>query len=179
MTNPPKHMVLDFNDLQFFAVVINHHGFSAAAGALGIPKSRLSRRITVLEERLGVRLIERSTRHLALTEVGQQIFVHAQAAVIEATAVEEAAQRMRADLRGRVRVSCPPGLQGAIAEGLPAFLASYPMLKIHCMVTDRRINLIHESVDVAVRVRECLDTDADFQMRRIGASRRIRRAGRR
>lgn len=165
--------MLDFNDLQFFAAVINHNGFSAAARALGVPKSRLSRRVTVLEEHLGVRLIERSTRHLALTEVGQQIFEHAQAAVVEATAVEEAAQRMRAEPRGRVRVSCPPGLQSAIAEGLPAFLASYPMLKIQCMVTDRRIDLVHEGVDVAVRVRERLDTDADLQMRRIGTSRRI------
>lgn len=165
--------MLDFNDLQFFAAVINHRGFSAAARALGIPKSRLSRRVTLLEEHLGVRLIERSTRHLALTEVGQQVFEHAQAAVIEAAAVEEAAQRMRAEPRGRVRVSCPPGLQGAIAEGLPAFLASYPMLRVLCMVTDRRVDLIHEGIDVAVRVRERLDTDADLQMRRIGISRRI------
>jgi DNA-binding transcriptional LysR family regulator len=165
--------VLDFNDLQFFAAVIKHRGFSAAARALGVPKSRLSRRVTVLEEHLGVRLLERSTRHLALTEIGQQVYEHAQAAVAEAAAVEEAAQRMRAEPRGRVRVSCPAGLQGAIAEGLPAFLATYPMLRVLCMITDRRIDLIHEGIDVAVRVRERLDTDADLQMRRIGISRRV------
>lgn len=165
--------MLDFNDLHFFAAVVNHRGFSAAARALGLPKSRLSRRVTVLEERLGVRLLERSTRHLALTEVGQQVYQHAQAAVIAAEAIEDVAQRMHAEPRGLVRMSCPVGLQGAVAERLPAFLTKHPKLRVLFIATDRRVDLIHEGVDVAVRVRERLDTDADLQMRRIGRSRRI------
>jgi DNA-binding transcriptional LysR family regulator len=84
----------DLNDLQFFASVVQNRGFSAAARVLGIPKSRISRRVTLLEERLGVRLLDRTTRRLGLTEVGQQVFEHARAAVIEADAAEEAALRM-------------------------------------------------------------------------------------
>jgi DNA-binding transcriptional LysR family regulator len=165
--------VRDFNDLQFFAAVVRNSGFTAAARALGIPKSRISRRVALLEERLGVRLLDRTTRGLSLTEVGQQVFAHAQAAVIEAEAAEEAALRMQAEPRGLVRLSCPLGLQGALAASLPSFLAAHPLLRLQCMITDRRVDLIHEGVDIAIRVRERLDTDADFQVKRIGLSKRI------
>lgn len=163
----------DFNDLQFFAAVVLHHGFSAAARALGMPKSRISRRVALLEERLGVRLLDRTTRGLGLTEVGQQVFEHARAAVIEAEAAEEAALRMQTEPRGLVRLSCPLGLQSAIADPLPGFLAAHPKLRVQCIATNRRVDLIHEGVDVAIRVRERLDTDADLQVKRIGISRRI------
>jgi len=161
-------MVRDFNDLQFFAAVVLNRGFTAGARALGVPKSRISRRVALLEERLGVRLLDRSTRGLSLTEVGQQVFEHARAAVIEAEAAEEVALRMLSEPRGLVRMSCPLGLQSAIAGPLPAFLAAHPRLRVHCIVTNRRVDLIHEGIDVAIRVRERLDTDADLQMKRIG-----------
>lgn len=163
----------DFNDLQFFAAVVAHRGFSAAARALALPKSRVSRRVALLEERLGVRLLDRSTRGLGLTQVGQQVFEHARAAVIEAEAAEEAALRMQTEPRGLVRMSCPLGLQSAISGPLAEFLAAHPQLRIQCLATNRRVDLIHEGVDVAIRVRERLDTDADLQVKRIGVSRRI------
>jgi DNA-binding transcriptional LysR family regulator len=163
----------DFNDLQFFAAVVVHRGFSAAARALGLPKSRISRRVALLEERLGVRLLDRTTRGLGLTQVGQQVFEHAHAAVIEAEAAEEVALRMQAEPRGLVRLSCPLGLQSAIAGPLPGFLAAHPQVRVQCIATNRRVDLIHEGVDVAIRVRERLDTDADLQVKRIGVSRRI------
>src|SRR5271169_6957950 len=123
-------MVRDFNDLQFFAAVVQHRGFSAAARAFGLPKSRVSRRVALLEERLGVRLLDRTTRGLGLTQVGQQVFEHARAAVIEAEAAEEAALQMQTEPRGLVRLSCPLGLQSAIAARLPAFLAAHPRLQV-------------------------------------------------
>jgi DNA-binding transcriptional LysR family regulator len=166
-------MVRDFNDLQFFAAVVLHRGFSAAARTLGVPKSRISRRVALLEERLGVRLLDRTTRGLGLTQVGQQVFQHARAAVIEAEAAEEVALRMQAEPRGLVRLSCPIGLQSAVAAPLSGFLAAHPLLRLQCIVTNRRVDLIHEGIDVAIRVRERLDTDADLQMKRIGVSRRI------
>jgi DNA-binding transcriptional LysR family regulator len=166
-------MVHDFNDLQFFAAVVLHRGFSAAARTLGVPKSRISRRVALLEERLGVRLLDRTTRGLGLTQVGQQVFQHARAAIIEAEAAEEAALRMQAEPRGLVRLSCPIGLQSAVAAPLSGFLAAHPLLRLQCIVTNRRVDLIHEGIDVAIRVRERLDTDADLQMKRIGVSRRI------
>src|SRR5712671_3519066 len=162
-------MMRDFNDLQFFTAVVLNRGFSAAARALGVPKSRMSRRVALLEERLGVRLLDRTTRGLSLTQVGQQVFEHARAAIIE----EEAALRMQSEPRGLVRLSCPLGLQGAIAGPLPGFLATHPQLRVQCIATNRRVDLIQEGVDVAIRVRERLDTDADLQVKRIGISRRI------
>src|SRR6267154_2820180 len=166
-------MMRDFNDLQFFTAVVLNRGFSAAARALGVPKSRISRRVALLEERLGVRLLDRTTRGLGLTQVGQQVFEHAHAAVIEAEAAEEAALRMQAEPRGLVRLSCPLGLQGAIAAPMSGFLAAHPRLRQQCIVTNRRVDLVHEGIDVAIRVRERLDTDADLQLKRIGTSRRI------
>ncbi|MFB9269833.1 LysR family transcriptional regulator [Bradyrhizobium erythrophlei] len=166
-------MMRDFNDLQFFTAVVLHRGFSAAARVLGVPKSRISRRVALLEERLGVRLLDRTTRGLGLTQVGQQVFEHAHAAVIEAEAAEEAALRMQAEPRGLVRLSCPLGLQSAIAAPMSDFLAANPLLRLQCIVTNRRVDLVHEGIDVAIRVRERLDTDADLQMKRIGMSRRI------
>jgi DNA-binding transcriptional LysR family regulator len=148
----------DLNDLQFFAAVVGRGSFSAAARLLGVPKSRVSRRVALLEERLGVRLLERSTRRVSVTEAGQQIYEHARAAIVEAEAVEDVALRMRAEPRGLVRLSCPVGLRDYISRNLPAFLAANPLLRLKIMITNRRVDLIEEGVDVAIRVRERLDT---------------------
>jgi DNA-binding transcriptional LysR family regulator len=163
----------DFNDLQFFAAVVSHGSFSAGARSLKVPKSRVSRRIALLEKRLGVRLLERNTRRVALTEVGQQVYEHARAVVVEAQAVEEVALRMQSEPRGLVRLSVPLGLERAISEPLPAFLAEYPHVRLQCIVTNRRVDLIDEGIDIAIRVRERLDTDAGLHMRRIGMSQRF------
>src|SRR5271156_2929721 len=166
-------MLRDFNDLQFFIAVVQNRGFSSGARALGVPKSRVSRRVALFEERLGVRLLDCGTPGVSLTEIGRQVFEHARAAVVEAEAAEEAALRMQSEPRGLVRISCPLGLQSAIAARLPAFLAAHPRLRVHCFVTNRRVDLVHEGIDVAIRGRERLDTDGDLQMKRIGVSGRI------
>jgi DNA-binding transcriptional LysR family regulator len=163
----------DLNDLQFFAAVVGHRSFSAAARVLGVPKSRVSRRVALLEERLGVRLLERSTRSLHVTEVGQQVYEHARAVIDEADAVEDVALRMRSEPRGLVRISCPHGLQEILSNALPAFLASHASLRVQVVMTNRRVDLIEEGVDVAIRIRERLDTDADVQLKKIGTSKRI------
>jgi DNA-binding transcriptional LysR family regulator len=163
----------DLNDLQFFVAVVEQGSFSEAARHLGIPKSRVSRRVALLEEQLGVRLIERSTRSLNVTEVGQQIFEHARAAIEEASAVEEVALRTRSEPRGLVRVSCPLGLHGFISRGLAKFLAENPMLCMQIIVTNRRVDLIEEAIDIAIRIREKLDTDQALQVKQIGGSKRI------
>jgi DNA-binding transcriptional LysR family regulator len=163
----------DLNDLQFFAAVVGNGSFSAAARVLGVPKSRVSRRVALLEERLGVRLLERSTRSLHVTEVGQQVYEHARAVIDEADAVEDAALRMRSEARGLVRISCPHGLQEILSNALPGFLAAHPSLRVQVVMTNRRVDLIEEKIDVAIRIRERLDTDADIQLRKIGTSKRI------
>ena len=161
-------MAHDLNDLTFFAAVVANGGFSAAGRALDLPKSRISRRVAALEQRLGVRLVERSTRRFNVTEVGQDVYRHARAALAEAEAIEEVASRLRAEPQGLVRVSCPQGADRLLAAELPRFLDRHPKLRLQIIVSNRRVDLIEEAVDVAIRVRDKLDTDADLQVRIIG-----------
>ena len=163
----------DLNDLRFFAAVVSSGGFSSAARELRLPKSRLSRRIAQLEADLGVRLLERSTRRLKITEVGQEVYAQAMTATAAAEAATEAAMRVRAEPQGLVRLSSPLNLQDALARRLPSLLTNHPRLRVQILSTNRRVDLIEERVDVAVRVRERLDTDGDLQMRRIDVRRRI------
>lgn len=160
----------DLNDLNFLVAVVANGGFSAAARALGIPKSRISRRVAALEARLGVRLVERSTRRFKVTEVGQDVYQHARAAVAETEAIEEVVARLKADPQGLVRVGCPLNAERLLAAALPGFLARHPRLRVQLLVTNRRIDLIEEGVDVAIRVRQSLDTDANLQVRIIERS---------
>jgi len=155
----------DLNDLNLFVAVVTHGGFSAAARALDAPKSRLSRRIAGLEEHLGVRLLERSTRRFQVTDVGEDVFRHARAAMSEAEAIDHIVLQRKAEAQGLVRVAAPPGADRLISRSLPALLARYPKLRVQVIVTNRRVDLIEERVDVAVRLREALDTDADLQMK--------------
>jgi DNA-binding transcriptional LysR family regulator len=104
----------DFNDFYFFAVVVKEEGFTAAARSVGVPKSRISRRIAILEEKLGIRLLERSTRRLHVTEIGREIYRHARTIMDEAEAIDEAALRMKSRPQGLVRISCPVGVQRAL-----------------------------------------------------------------
>lgn len=163
----------DLNDLNFFAAVVSHGGFSAAARALNLPKSRISRRIAVLETQLGVRLIERSTRRFSVTEVGRDIYRHARAAIDEAHSIEEVANRMKSEPQGLVRISIPQDLERMLAAPLPALLARFPRLRVQVIVLNRRVDLIEEGIDIAVRVRQSLDSDSDLQVKMIGRTGRI------
>ena len=159
----------DLNDLHYFAMVVEHGGFAAAERALGIPKSRLSRRITQLETDLGVRLLQRSTRRFAVTDVGTSIFRHAQAMLAEAQAAREVVDRLSAEPRGVVRVSVPVGLaQQQLPRLLPEFLARHPQVRLQLHVSNRRVDLINEGFDVALRVRTRLDDDGSLVMRSFG-----------
>jgi len=163
----------DLNDLYFFAEVVKHGSFSAAARALGVPKSRVSRRIAALEEQLGLRLLERSTRRLSVTEVGRDVYLHARAVVDEADSIDEVALHKKAQPQGLVRIGCPIGVQRGLIGSLPAFLKKYPLLRVQFLITNRAVDLIGEGIDIAIRIRDRLDSDGNLQMRRIGISRRI------
>jgi len=126
--------------------------------------------VALLETQLGVRLIERTTRRFSVTEVGQEVYRHARAALAEAEAVEEVAMRLKAEPQGLVRISCPLGVEQALSKHLPDFLKQHPRLRVQIVVTNRRIDLIEEGIDVAIRVREKLDTDADLQLKILGSS---------
>lgn len=159
----------DLNDLYYFAAVVDHGGYAAAERALGIPKSRLSRRITQLETDLGVRLLQRSTRRFAVTDVGQAVYRHAQSMLAEAQAAREVVDRLSAEPRGLVRVSAPVGIaQTMMPALLPEFLARYPEVRVQVIVTNRRVDVINEGVDIALRVRNRLDDDGSLVMRSFG-----------
>jgi len=161
----------DLNDLFYFSIVVEKNGFAAAGRALDIPKSRLSRRISQLEERLGVRLLQRSTRRFAITDAGQRFYQHCRTVIAEAQAAEEAVAQLTSEPRGLVRVSCPVSItQNVMANILPGFAEKYPQVKLLILSTNRRIDLINEGVDVAIRVRFKLDTDADLVVRTFGHS---------
>lgn len=165
--------MLDLNDLYFFAGVVKHGGFSPASRALGIPKSRLSKHVARLELRLGVRLIERTTRRFMVTEPGEILFEQANAVVASADAAESLMASARSEPRGVVRVSCPPGLARHLEAVLPAFLKSYPLVRVHVTLVSRAVDLIEERVHVAVRVRTKLDTDPLFTVRVLGSVRLV------
>ncbi|SAL75381.1 LysR family transcriptional regulator [Caballeronia telluris] len=144
----------DLNDLMYFSHVVENGGFSAAERVLGISKSRLSRRVSELEASLGVRLLQRSTRKLALTEAGQLFYQHCQAMLAEAQAAVNVVQSLRDSPRGTVRVSVPVTIaQTFLSAVMPEFLHRYPEVRVVLRVTNRVVDLFEDAVDVALRVR--------------------------
>ena len=156
----------DLNDLYYFVKVVDHGGFAPAARALGEPKSKLSRRIALLEERLGVRLIQRSTRHLLVTDIGQNYYAHCKAMLVEADAAQAAVEQIRSEPSGIVRLTCPVALLHArVSVMLAGFMAHYPQVVVHLEATNRRVDLIAEGIDVAIRVRPMPIEDSDLMMK--------------
>jgi DNA-binding transcriptional LysR family regulator len=144
----------DLNDLYFFVQVVDQQGFASAARQLGMPRSRLSRRIGLLEERLGVRLIQRSTRRFAVTEIGMEYYRHCVAMLTEADAAQEVIERSRAAPQGVVRLSCPSSvLYFQVSAMIARFMAECPKVEVHLESTNRRVDVIREGFDIAIRVR--------------------------
>lgn len=167
--NPP-----DLNDLLCFVSVVRHRGFTAAARVTGIEKTRLSRRVAELEKQLGVRLLQRSTRRISLTEAGEQFFERCRAAVEEAEAAYESIANLRKEPVGTVRIACPPILaQTYLAPILPAYLAKHPMVNLHIEPTEREVDLIEDRFDLALLARPQFDVVAGIVVRSLGSARRI------
>jgi len=163
----------DLNDLRYFDAVVTHGGFAPAGRALRLPKSKLSRRIAALEERLGARLIERSSRRFRVTDIGLAFHAQAQLAVAAAERAEALVEASLSEPRGTVRMSCPTGLVSIVADMLPDFLTLYPKGHVQIVAVDRPVDIIAERIDVALRVRVKLDSDAELTMRTLAHSRRI------
>jgi DNA-binding transcriptional LysR family regulator len=165
--------VRDLNDYALYAEVVAHGGFAPAGRVLRAPKSTISRRIGALEARLGVRLIERSTRRFRVTEVGQAFYERCRTLLLDAEQAEAVVAEAKSEPHGRVRFSCPTGLVGTLSASLPAFLVRFPKVKLQVLALDRPVDLIGERIDVALRVRTELMTDAALTMRTIGRSHRL------
>ncbi len=160
----------DLNELTMFASVARHGSFSSAALALGIPKSRISRRIAALENRLGVRLLQRSTRSVNLTSVGQEFLKHCNEMIDAARMAFEVAEHAGEAPAGRLRVSCPVGIAHIfVAPVLWKFMRAHPAVRIDLELTNRRVDVIAEAYDIALRVRSTID-DSQLMIRRLGTS---------
>jgi len=144
----------DLNSLYYFTQVVEHGGFAPAGRALDMPKSKLSRRIADLEDRLGVRLLHRTSRHCSLTEIGQAYYQRCLAMRVEAEGAAEIIERNRSEPRGLVRISCPTTLLNAwVGPMLTRYMAKYPQVELFIESTNRRVDLLHEGFDIALRVR--------------------------
>ncbi|MGH8377009.1 MAG: LysR family transcriptional regulator [Pseudomonas sp.] len=164
-------MVEDLNTLYYFTQVVEHHGFAAAGRALDMPKSKLSRRIAELEERLGVRLLHRTSRHCSLTEIGQAYYQRCLAMRVEAESAAELIERNRSEPQGLVRVSCPTALLNSwVGPMLTRYMLKYPLVELFIESTNRRVDLIHEGFDIALRVRFPPLENTDMVMKVLGNS---------
>ena len=147
----------DLNSLMIFAKVVEAKGFSEAARRLKMPTSTVSRRVADLEEQLGVRLLERSTRSLRLTDVGSEVFEHAQHSAELSEAVDNIASNHLSNVSGVLRLSAPPSISDSLLAPLVgAFQASYPKVRVQVFITDRIVDQIAEGVDLVFKVGEQL-----------------------
>lgn len=141
------------NDLLIFARVAEAGSFTRAAERIGLPKSTVSRRIALLEERLGERLIQRTTRRLLLTEFGHLLLEHARQIVAEVDAVDALSEYRQTFPSGKLRVSMPNDLATLLlADMLAAFIARYPAVSLELDLSPRRVDLLAENFDLALRM---------------------------
>ncbi|WP_419903827.1 LysR substrate-binding domain-containing protein [Kiloniella sp.] len=162
--------MINLNDMVLFAKVADLQGISPAATALGIPKSRISRRVAALEEALGVRLLERTTRSVQLTEMGEIFVQHCKRIVEESESAVESVHRMMETPRGLLRISVSFAMgQYLIAPYLGEFLKLYPDIEINMDLNNRRVDLIAEGYDLVIRVGD--QQDSSLMSKVIGQAR--------
>ena len=144
--------MIDLNDYYYFVQVVEKKGFTAAASVLNMPKSRLSRHVSKLEERLDVKLIQRTSRQFHVTETGQIFYQHARVLLDEMEAAEAAIESRKTTLNGRVTMSCSVGVaQFALKELITQFLLENPKVDLVQQVTNQSVDLVSSGIDIAIR----------------------------
>jgi len=155
-------------------LVVRYGGFSAAARAIGVEKTRLSRRIAALERRIGVRLLQRTTRAIALTEAGQRFFDRCIATVEGAQAAYDSVAELREEPAGLVRLSSPVLLtQRCLAQALPGYMTAHPKVSVFFEAADRTVNLIEERFDIAIRAQPAIENVVGLVAKTLGNSKRV------
>lgn len=148
---------MDFNEILIFARVVQAGSFIGASRGLGIPKSTISRKVADLEARLGARLLQRTTRTIRLTDVGQMYYKHAARVLGEVEEAELAVSRMQDVPRGVLRVTVPLNF-GHLGPVVASFLQRYPEVQVELLSADRVVDLIEEGYDVAIRTGALADS---------------------
>jgi DNA-binding transcriptional LysR family regulator len=155
-----------------FARVVDSGSFSAAARRLDISKSAISAHVQQLEERLGIRLLNRTTRHLSLTEAGAAYYRHCARILAEAEAAEQAAATLQREPRGTLRISASNSFgRMHVAPAVPAFLKRYPDISIDIRLSAAHVNLVEEGLDLAIRIGEL--EESGLVVRKLVPSRRV------
>jgi DNA-binding transcriptional LysR family regulator len=144
--------MLDLNDIFYFVQVVDRGGFTAAGRTLHVPKTTLSHRIQQLETNLGVRLLNRTSRRLGMTDAGEEFYRHAVAMLREAEEAETAIRHRLHEPRGTVRFTAGVAtMQFAMRDIVANFLVCYPEVNVVAHATDQLIDIVGENYDVAVR----------------------------
>ena len=160
------------SDIAVFVHVVRSGSFTAAAEKLDLSKSVVSKYVTRLEDRLGARLLNRTTRRLSLTEVGQAFFERSQRALCEIEEAEAEVSRLQSEPRGELRLSSPMSFGILhVAPLLPAFQVRYPELTVDMVLDDRKTDLVDEGFDLAIRIGEL--PDSSLVARRLGPCRQV------
>ncbi len=160
--------ISDLNDMYYFARVVDHGTFTAAAETVGLSVSALSRRVAELERQLGVRLLNRSTRTISLSAAGQRFYERCVAVVSEAFAAKEDIDQARAEPFGLVRVSCPVAFaQAQIGDLLWRYAEQHEHVRIDLEATNRQVNVVEEGIDIALQVRVPPLPSSDLAMREL------------
>lgn len=169
----------DLDDLSCFVAVVRHHGFSAAARATGIEKTRLSRRVAALEQRLGVRLLQRNTRGISLTEAGVAFYADGVTVVDAAQAAYERVAILRGEPSGTVRILCAQALAASyLTPILPGYLDAHPKVRVELELNDAGIGLIGQRFDIALGSSVQAGSLPGMAARSLGATPRVLLASR-
>ena len=157
---------MDLNRITAFVRVVDAGSFTAAAAALGVRKSSVSRSVAALEADLGIRLLQRTTRRLALTDAGRAYYDRARDALAGLDEARQVVSTLGAEARGIVRVTAPVDLAADLAAVTAAFLRAHPGVRVETLLTARYVDLVKEGVDLAVRAGPL--TDSSLLARRLG-----------
>ena len=161
-----------FAAVEAFVETVDTGSFASAARRLRRSRSRISKQVAELEEQTGVRLFDRTTRRVSLTEGGQLYLERCRRVLDELDAAESALDRMRVEPRGRLRVSAPLSFGVLhLAPFLPAFLQQFPQIRLDLSLNDRHVDLIEEGFDLAIRIGNL--PDSSFRARKLATDRRV------
>lgn len=161
----------NLNDYYYFVQVVKYQGFTHASETLGITKSKLSRRISELEARLSVRLIQRNTRKFVVTEIGQQFYEHCLKILEDVDQAENFINSaVSNEPSGQIRISCPvPLVNMPVGTIIADFMQQYPNVQVNLLATNRRVDLIEEGIDLALCARSVPVEDSELVVRALDA----------
>ncbi len=148
-----------FEELEAFVAVVDFQGFGKAGEKLGIAKSMVSRRVSELEARLGVQLLQRTTRRQTLTDAGRDFYQRANQVLSDLDEAEQSLVDASGEISGRIRLALPLGFGvSQLAQPISDFLCRHPRISIDIDLSDRTVDLIEENIDLAIRIGELADS---------------------